>query len=594
MNAVKLLAKALVGLIAVLVVIAVLLLVIVDPNDYRSDIESLVKDSTGHVLKINGRISLSLFPWVGIRISDAALGGVPGIADKPLLSVKYVDLRARLLPLFSKRIEVEKMVLRGVTLNLVRDRFGRTNWHNPGTAVRRGNKTPPGSKTGATPGVVWTLRQLELTRAALEYHDYQSGAHHRISGLALDADDLAAERGGRVRLVFRYRSVDGVSLDVKGRFNAAVTGEQILLSAIRLVINKAVLDGSLGIRLRNGTPYYSFDLAVDRLDLDRWLAVSRPVVKRPHGEGSKTAGPGLVPVSVLRPLEAQGTVRLGYLKAFGIEARKIRIPLTASAGQLKVTGATAVLYGGSYLGHLALDTRSRLPRLSFSETLSGIDGRAVYRFLRPYLGSHFIRDLSGRADFSMRGVTRGSSSLQLLKNLDGRVSFGVRQGRLYGLDIEHTLCYAIELSRGRKTAKAGEYTGFKHLSGKFKITNGIFSGNDLKMIGAHEFFRLIGTGWADAVRGRVDYRLRADFVYSRCRAQEAGRQKKRTLLIRVKGKLSNPEVRFDFSEVIKKKIEEKARDALLKQLQKKGKADILKSLLKEQDKNSKGLKELFR
>ena len=69
--------KWLLGLTMTLAVLILLAIVIVpqvfDPNDYRDQISELVQQKTGRELQLNGDLSVSVFPWLGIRTQGLSL-----------------------------------------------------------------------------------------------------------------------------------------------------------------------------------------------------------------------------------------------------------------------------------------------------------------------------------------------------------------------------------------------------------------------------------------------------------------------------------------------------------------------------------------
>src|SRR5258706_13544541 len=96
-----------VGALVVLLVIGVVLLfTLVDPNDYKDDIQSLVQKQTGRTLQLQGALKLSVWPNIGLEFGPAALGNAPGFGKDPMLSVERVRLGVKLAPLLRKRIEV--------------------------------------------------------------------------------------------------------------------------------------------------------------------------------------------------------------------------------------------------------------------------------------------------------------------------------------------------------------------------------------------------------------------------------------------------------------------------------------------------------
>ena len=77
----------------------------VNPNDYKGRIAAAVKQSTGRDLNL-GRIHLSVFPWVALERGPGSLGNPPGSGGEPFLVFAQAGVRARLIPLLRKRLEV--------------------------------------------------------------------------------------------------------------------------------------------------------------------------------------------------------------------------------------------------------------------------------------------------------------------------------------------------------------------------------------------------------------------------------------------------------------------------------------------------------
>ena len=80
----KITLSVLVVAIGLLVVLAVALLFIVDPNDYKGQIASKVEEQTGRTLSIEGDMALSVFPWLGLEIGRTQLSNAEGFGDEPM------------------------------------------------------------------------------------------------------------------------------------------------------------------------------------------------------------------------------------------------------------------------------------------------------------------------------------------------------------------------------------------------------------------------------------------------------------------------------------------------------------------------------
>ena len=95
------------------VVVTALLIVpkFVNVEKYKPEIEKKVTEYTGRPFILGGKLSLSLFPWVGVSLSDVHLGNPKGFKEKDFISIKSFEVRVKVLPLLSKTVEVKRFVL---------------------------------------------------------------------------------------------------------------------------------------------------------------------------------------------------------------------------------------------------------------------------------------------------------------------------------------------------------------------------------------------------------------------------------------------------------------------------------------------------
>jgi uncharacterized protein involved in outer membrane biogenesis len=91
MRALKIAGYVVGGLVALVVIALVLILLFVDPNDYRDDIEQLVERETGRDLTLTGDLKLSVFPWIALELGATSLGDAPGFGDEPFRSPENVS-----------------------------------------------------------------------------------------------------------------------------------------------------------------------------------------------------------------------------------------------------------------------------------------------------------------------------------------------------------------------------------------------------------------------------------------------------------------------------------------------------------------------
>ena len=188
MRPLRIVAYVAAGLIGLIVIGLVLVVVFVDPNDYRDDIEKLVEDKTGRELTLSGDLKLSVFPWIALESGPASLGDAPGFGPEPFVSIRDARVGVRLLPLLSGKIEVGNVRLDGARIRLITDANGRNNWADLGDS--EGEETPAPTDSGTTE--VPTVASLEISDAAVVMENRQEKSRREVRDFNLKTGRLAS------------------------------------------------------------------------------------------------------------------------------------------------------------------------------------------------------------------------------------------------------------------------------------------------------------------------------------------------------------------------------------------------------------------
>ena len=196
-----------VGLVVVLIIAAAIILpLILDPNDFRDDIADAVRDRTGHELTIEGDLELSVLPFLGVQIGRTSLSNAPGFGEQPLLAINGASVGVRLLPLLSRRLEVSTVTLDGLRLNLVRDKNGNENWAALASA---GGSTEEETAPVDDSGQSFDINEvagIRLSDAEVIFDDRQAGERTQLV--------LGEFESGRISGGIDAPMIDGI--DMKG------------------------------------------------------------------------------------------------------------------------------------------------------------------------------------------------------------------------------------------------------------------------------------------------------------------------------------------------------------------------------------------
>ncbi len=165
---------------------------ILDPNDYKGKIETLIYEKSGYQLQIPGDIDLKITPGLDVLFSlgqvqvqsEAEFSGVP------LLSSEEVRIEFSLMPLLrEKRLAIQGIKLQGVYCNLIRNKAGKGNWEIAPTA-RGTADAPQPEKTSSqdtstqkknnTSSPAFDLGFLDLSKLTVRYEDQQTNKRFEL------------------------------------------------------------------------------------------------------------------------------------------------------------------------------------------------------------------------------------------------------------------------------------------------------------------------------------------------------------------------------------------------------------------------------
>lgn len=182
--------KWLIGLIVFLVLLiaaaVVVLPMVIDPNDYKPQIVATAKEKLGRDLAIEQDLSLSVFPWLGIETGGVRVGNAAGFSDQPFAEIDQLGIKVKLMPLLSRQVEVDTLVLKGLRLNLEKDAKGKTNWDDLAAAEEPGQdeKTARADpSTDASTPISLSIQGIQVEDARIAWDDRQADQQYVLDGV---------------------------------------------------------------------------------------------------------------------------------------------------------------------------------------------------------------------------------------------------------------------------------------------------------------------------------------------------------------------------------------------------------------------------
>lgn len=261
---VKILLVVVAAIVGVGVIASVALYLFFDPNDFRGNIASAVKEATGRELTIEGDLSLSVFPWIAVDVGRTTLGNAKGFGDAPFLSFDHARLSVRLMPLlFRQDIAIGTASLDGLVVNLAVAKNGSNNWDD--LASSETQTTTVSAESGDSGGAL-DVANISVSNANLSYTDAQAGSSAKLSNLSIFTGRIAAGSPFDFETSFDFDSKPG---DMGGKI--FISGRTTLKEAFTgLTISGLNVSGTL-----NGLVEEPAEFNLDARELEADLDASR-------------------------------------------------------------------------------------------------------------------------------------------------------------------------------------------------------------------------------------------------------------------------------------------------------------------------------
>jgi len=626
----KFVSRLLLVLVILLVIIVIAVPVFFDPNDYKPQIVSQVKQATGRDLVIGGDLGLSFFPWLGLETGSLTLGNAEGFGEQPFATVASAEISVKVLPLLKGRVETGIITLEGVLLNLARDAGGRANWEDlasssaadaatqPGTTV--GNDSGAESGAGAGKPLEINIGGVVVEDATLRWSDAASGqvlsfdnidlstgpvragqpvdmhlnmvvdsSAPKIQGdLVMDVSALAD--AGRVvlsgmKLALRLNG-DGIpngelAVDLQASAVLDSAAEVFEMQPMKLVIDQSKMDGSLKVQ-GFGKPAIAFVLEIDQIDLDSYLSTAAGEASVANEASAGRADPVVSEVTgagtgagAAAPGEASSGLPLDTLRELNLDG-------SLNIGKLKLNGLRLQDVLVNLAAKDGVISLSPAKLALYGGTFAGdvgLDARGEslkttlkWRLAGVQLGPLLTdmngeESLSGTANLDADLSLRGNDAEAMKNSVGGSASMRLTDGAYQGIDLLHEVRVAKALLKGKTLPPPGRVaTDFAVLSASFRLKNGVVSNNDLKA--KSPILRIGGAGRIDLPRETLDYGL--DVTITGTLEGQGGKELEQLkgvqIPITLTGSLSDPKVGVSVEKLLKGEVEKRLKGELDKKL----------------------------
>ncbi|QBJ33740.1 outer membrane assembly protein AsmA [Hafnia alvei] len=590
-------------IVVLLVVLAVgmtALVLLVNPNDFRSYMAKEVQQRTGYDLQLDGSLRWHVWPRLSILSGRMSLTA-PGAAQ-PVVSAENMRLDVALWPLLSHQLDVKQVMLKGAVIRLTPDSDAQKPENSP--------IAPSGSREPSK-DVAWKLniKKVQIKDSLLIWQqDKDDQINMRDINLSIDQDserqayiefssrinrnqrDLSFKLAANVDLSSypqRYSAIvssfdyhlAGVGLPtdgIAGQGSATVSYQlqpQLLdISNLQITANQSQLQGRVqGSVQADGESTYKVDLTSAALNLDNLLGWQPPSdTDAGSANTSQQSGPRSPVTSNSQTISQPG--EMAFLRDFNADVK-------IQANQIVYHGLTIAdfsLQAQNQQGTATLqDLSGKLGHGTFKTqgTISVVDNQPAQMTLTPQIENiamgpvlhafgqpeTFVGDLTLTGKFNGSGVTLAD----VMQRWDGHAHISMANARLNGMNIQQLIQQAVVRSHSEVTA-ADSYTDYTKIQ-ELKADTVLRQGNlrITQFFGRSEILTAGGSGLINLDKQRCDMSLNVRVLDGwKGKSNVVKTLQKAVIPLRIYGPWQELSYSLDVDKVLRSELEQKAKDAL--------------------------------
>ena len=590
-------------IVILLVVLAVgmtALVLLVNPNDFRSYMAKEVQQRTGYDLQLDGSLRWHVWPRLSILSGRMSLTA-PGAAQ-PVVSAENMRLDVALWPLLSHQLDVKQVMLKGAVIRLTPDSDAQKPENSP--------IAPSGSREPSK-DVAWKLniKKVQIKDSLLIWQqDKDDQINMRDINLSIDQDserqayiefssrinrnqrDLSFKLAANVDLSSypqRYSAIvssfdyhlAGVGLPtdgIAGQGSATVSYQlqpQLLdISNLQITANQSQLQGRVqGSVQADGESTYKVDLTSAALNLDNLLGWQPPSdsdagsantsqqsgPRSPVTSNSQTVSqPG--DMAFLREFNADVKIQANQIVYHGLTIADFSLQAQNQQGTATLQDLSGKLGHGTFKTQGTISVVDNQPaQMTLTPQIENIAmGPVLHAFGQP---ETFVGDLTLTGKFNGSGVTLAD----VMQRWDGHAHISMANARLNGMNIQQLIQQAVVRSHSEVTA-ADSYTDYTKIQ-ELKADTVLRQGNlrITQFFGRSEILTAGGSGLINLDKQRCDMSLNVRVLDGwKGKSNVVKTLQKAVIPLRIYGPWQELSYSLDVDKVLRSELEQKAKDAL--------------------------------
>lgn len=248
-----------------------------DANRFKPQVEEAAAKAAGMTLKINGDLSLKVFPRIHLAVKDIHLSK----SKSEILAAQDLEVTPELFPfLLHRKIIIDNVTLVDPKIHVEKSASGRMNFEPTQQAGTAGpykvTQAEASEQTEAAPGEIHSVR---IKNGDISYMDQKTGQNIRINDLDVNLSGISWNQPDLVKSLTFHGDIDAKSIQLKSKtdvktvsnLNVRIRDERglIHLDPTEVSIFGGTIKGNAQLDLRGSIPKIELSQTASHIDLDQ-------------------------------------------------------------------------------------------------------------------------------------------------------------------------------------------------------------------------------------------------------------------------------------------------------------------------------------
>ena len=182
----------------------------VNPNDFKGKISALIVKNTAREINIKGDITWTFFPSLGLNIHDITLSNNRQFAFSNFAKIGEATIHIKLLPLLFHNIQVSRLTIKDMSLQLIKNVAGQNNWQDlvikPSPTKETTISTSQLQSSQEDNLTKLTVENINICNAAVSFVDRSTGKNIVFQGVSFKGKNINFAKPFEFSLNFTFNN----------------------------------------------------------------------------------------------------------------------------------------------------------------------------------------------------------------------------------------------------------------------------------------------------------------------------------------------------------------------------------------------------